>query len=270
MVRVTFRQALSFYLEKGPMRTNQTTIAWAMIGLASATIAAATVTLAPAQVPIVSPSSLVSVEGDGNVTDTGGPGRIQYLFPASDFAGLPASHRLLVSWNFRGDASQSAAVDWAFDERVWMSTTDKDSLSSVFDDNHGPDKTLVHDGTIAYPILASGPAAGPRDFAAGTRLQTPFFYDPSQGNLLIEEIALSNSVPFPGPHIDFQPTAEVRAVGGSANSASGTPFNGTPIVQFTFVPEPSSLAVAALFLCGLGFFPLRSPRTKLSDVGKAC
>ena len=54
-------------------------------------------------------------------------------------------------------------VDWTFDEQIWMSTTDKDSLTTVFDDNHGPDKTLVHDGVISYPVLASGPTEGPRD-----------------------------------------------------------------------------------------------------------
>jgi hypothetical protein len=142
-----------------------------------------------------------------------------------------------------------------------MSTTDKDSLTSVFDANHGPDKTLVHDGTISYPILASGPAAGPRNFADGTRLQTPFFYDPSKGNLLVEEIALSNSVPFPGPNIDFQPSLEVRVLGGGPNVTSGNPYNVTAVAQFTFVPEPSSLVAA---VAGLGWFcfcRLRSHRS---------
>jgi hypothetical protein len=182
----------------------------------------------------------MNAEGDINVTDTGGPGRVQYLFPASEFAGLPPSHRLLVSFNWRGDASQSAPVDWTFaEEKVWMSTTDKNSLTVAFDENHGADKTLVHDGTIAFPILASGAAEGPRDFGDGTRLQTPFYYDPSNGNLLIEEVAFVNSVPFPGPHIDFQSSAEVRVVVGSPNSTSGNQFNVSAIAQFEFVPQIS-------------------------------
>ena len=228
------------------MRANQINISWAILSLSSVAIAAATATIASAQIRVVSPASVTNVEGDVNVTSTGGPGRVQYLFPASDFAGLPASHRLLVSWNFRGDASQSAPVNWTFNEKLWMSTTAKNSLTSVFDDNHGPDKTLVHDGTISYPILANGPAGGPKTFADGTRLQTPFLYDPSKGNLLIEEIALQNSVPFPGPNIDFQSSAVVRVVGGSANSTSGTPFNATAIVQFIFVPEPSAFILSLI------------------------
>jgi hypothetical protein len=179
---------------------------------------------------------------------------VQFLFLASDFAGLPESQRWLISFNPRADESQSTPVDWTFDsEQVWMSTTDKDSLTSVFDDNHGANKTLVHDGAISFPVLASGPPAGPRDFADGTPLQSPFYYDPSQGNLLIEEISFFNSVPFPGPNIDFQSTPEVRLLSGPPNSATGTPFNVTAVARFIFVPEPSSFvaAVMAAFAVGL-------------------
>jgi hypothetical protein len=121
-----------------------------------------------------------------------------------------------------------------------MSTTDKDSLTTVFEDNHGQDKTLVVDGTVRYPILSSGATEAPRDFADGTPLQTPFYYDPSKGNLLIEEIALQNSVPFPGPHLDFQMSTEARVVFGSATSGSGNLLSGTPIAQFTFAAAPPS------------------------------
>ncbi len=83
-----------------------------------------------------------------------------------------------------------------------MSTTDKDNLTTVFDDNHGPDKTLVYDGEVTYPLLGSGPAGGPKDFADGPTLQTPFFYDPSMGNLVIElgaESQLFATTPRRGP-----------------------------------------------------------------------
>jgi hypothetical protein len=215
--------------------SRQTKTDWGILGLASGFIVALSAIVVSAEVRIVSPPSLANVEGDGNAADTGGPGRIQYLFPASDFLALSPSQRWLVSWNFRGDASQTTPVDWTFNNaKLWMSTTDKDSLTNVFDDNHGPDKTLVIDGTVTYPILASGPAEGPRDFANGTPLQTPFYYDPSKGNLLIEEIALTNSVPFPGPHLDFQSSTEARVLFGSANSTTGSQLTGILIGQFTF------------------------------------
>jgi hypothetical protein len=222
------------------MKPTQFKIDWAIRGLSAIAVVVATPILALAQTWIISPSSAMNAEGDINVTETGGPGRVQYLFPASEFSGLPPSHRLLVSFNWRGDASQSVPIDWTFaDEKVWMSTTERNNLTNVFDENHGRDKTLVHDGTISFSILASGPAEGPRDFGGGTRIQTPFYYDPSKGNLLIEEVAFVNSVPFPGPHIDFQSSADVRVVAGSPNSTSGDQFNVSAIAQFEFVPSSS-------------------------------
>jgi hypothetical protein len=188
---------------------------------------------------VVSPSSAEDVDGDFLFSDTGGPGRLQYLFPASDFASLPESHRLIVGWNLRSDKTQTEPVDWTFNNfKIWMSTTDKDSLTSIFDDNSGSDKTLVHDGTITKTFVVTGPPEGPKDFGGGTPLHTPFDYDPSQGNLLMESEVFENSVPFPGPTIDAQSTAEATLLAGPPGSTSGSLYNSNGVFQFVFVPEP--------------------------------
>jgi hypothetical protein len=65
-------------------------------------------------------------------------------------------------------------VEWTFPhERIWMSTTSRSVPTDVFDDNHGANKTLVHDGEVVIHIPNSGPAGGPHDFAANRRGRRP-------------------------------------------------------------------------------------------------
>jgi hypothetical protein len=190
-------------------------------------------------VKIVSPSPMAKDEGDASLRPNVAPNRLQFLFPASDFVGLPASQRFLVALNFRGDQTQSQAVDRIFpDGEWWMSTTDKTSatLSRVFADNHGPNKTLVHTGLYTQHILGSG---SPRDFADGMRFQKPFYYDPSQGNLLIEHIWRTTGSPVPQPVLDIQSSPEFTLLaGGNPDAASGNLFTGRSITQFEFAAGP--------------------------------
>ena len=149
---------------------------------------------------------------------------------------------MLVAFNFRSDQTQAEAVDWTFrDAELWISTTSKDTVSTVFADNHGSDKTLVFQGDYTYSLLGGGPPQGPHDFADGMRFQTPFYYDPSQGNLLIEQIHRTSSIPNPSPVGDVQSTTGFTVLGASfnLNAVSGDLFTGLAVTQFEFaVPEP--------------------------------
>lgn len=195
---------------------------------------------------IVSPSSTKNVEGDQSIRPDRAPNKLQFLFPASDFADLPPSQRWLVAFNSRGDQTQTQAVDWVYpDTEIWISTTSKtsDTLSIVFAENHGTDKTLVHDGALTQRILATGT---PRDFTDGMRFQTPFYYDPSLGNLLIERIDRGGSSP--SPAIDVQSTSGFPILAGNfkVDAVNGTRFSGLPVTQFEFVPEPAALVLSCL------------------------
>jgi hypothetical protein len=131
-----------------------------------------------------------------------------------------------------------------------MSTTDRTplTLTTVFSDNHGADQALVHDGPFSMSLLSTGPPQGPRDIAAGQRLQTPFHYDPSQGNLLIDWMRFDGGTP--NPRIDTQAasTGGARVVLNqtSATALTGTLNNIPPVLQFEFaaVPEPSTIFLA--------------------------
>jgi hypothetical protein len=189
---------------------------------------------------VVSPPAQEKVEGDSFATPSAAPIRIQHLIPAADFADLPASHRFIIAFNFRADASQMEPVDWTSgNEQVWMSTTDRDELTNVFEDNHGPDRTLVHDGALPFPLLVTGPLEGPRDFADGPRLDTPFFYDPSKGNLLIDRLVFGNA-PSPRASIDTLFAAQDLVLINSTDpsSATGTLFTSPAVFQFEFEAAP--------------------------------
>lgn len=126
----------------------------------------------------------------------------------------------------------------------YMSTTMRDAndTSLVFAENHGPDKTLVYDGSATMSTQATGSPGGPRDFDYTLDLQAPFFYDPSQGNLVIDFIFPSGFTP-----IGF----EDDQVSGGYRYLAEIPYSGAetgfrlgvgPIMQFTFAADPSSSA----------------------------
>jgi hypothetical protein len=229
---------------------------WTSVGLVTVAIAAAIGTHASGEViKIVTPPSLANVEGSSFAAPAAVPRRIQFLIPASDFAGLPESHQRIVGFNFRSDAAQNQPFEWtSSDSQIWLSTTDKtpQTLTNTFDDNHGADKKLVHDGAFNLPLLGTGPPQGPRDIADGPRLDTPFDYDPSQGNLLLEWMRFDSGNT---PRIDNQPSTDpgfrVLLNQTSATAVTGS-FNNVPaVIRFEFVPEPSTLILAALPFMGL-------------------
>jgi len=236
---------------------------WTVAGLLGLVIATLGARASGEIIKVVSPSSAKNSEGNSSGTpNAGAPGRVQFLYLASEFAQLPATHRHIVAFNYRADGNSNQPNNWTFpDVEVWMSTTSRTTLSSVFADNHGPNKTKVHDGSLTFPILATPPAEGPKDFADGQLLDTPFFYDPSQGNLLIEEAYVVSGPNFPSPTIDTQSGVSGRFLAttvGLPNSTSGTLVNSFPVFQLEFVPEPSTFVLAGAGFALVGLLACRS------------
>jgi hypothetical protein len=218
-------------------------------------------------IKVATPASNANVEGISFATPAETPIRIQHLILASDFANLPASHRQLIGFNFRADNSQVQSVNWGSgNERIWMSTTSRTSLTDVFEQNHGPDKALVHDGPRFYPLLATGPAGGPKNIADAPLLQTPFFYDPSQGNLLVDRL-VSTINPSPRANIDTLLTNQNLILLNSTNpnAASGTLLTVPAVLQFEFIPEPSTLGLSAIAIVCVAGWRLRRMRLRKSE-----
>lgn len=213
-----------------------------------------------AEITVVVPPALESAEGDSKGPTAGeGSNRNQWLIPASYFAALPNTHRLISEFVLRPDADMIGPVEWHFEDvEIRMSTTEVDpgELSNTYADNIGSDDALFYKGPITFTAEGVGPPEGPRDFfeiAYESGPPTPFFYDPSQGNLLIDLISTNASSTPVDVFIDELTTDFSVVVAGPASEAvasEAVPF--APALKLTFrpVPEPSSLVAMSLGAAG--------------------
>ena len=207
------------------------------------------------EVLVVSPPGLDNVEGNLRRLSNPPPStgaRFQNLYFASDFSGLPEGHNTIVSMAWRPDFTVTNDIEVTFDLELRLSTAAPGTLSSTFATNIGNDETLVYSGSITLQTDgAGGPPGGPRPFDYLFEFQTPFIYDPNQGNLLVDHTFFP---PIPGaPAIDVQSMGGTHWVFGShAGAATATIRDSSlPVTQFAVVPEPSMFVLAALALVGL-------------------
>jgi hypothetical protein len=215
-----------------------------------------------AEMNIVSPSEAADVEGDDSL-HAGPRGHLQMLFPAEDFMSLPDTHHTITSFAWRQDESTELTEPiTAEGQRIIMSTTFADELVPTFADNLGDDETLVFEGGYVWQTDDTGP--GPRAFDFVFSLDTPFNYDPSGGrNLILDFIPTLAADHVDDWFVDRQTTDRTTW------QAQRDPFAPVSIAspqtlmvtQFTFVPEPSTFASAALgLLCLVGWVGWRRRR----------
>jgi hypothetical protein len=145
-------------------------------------------------VTIVSPTVLGGAEGNTSSRAPlhRDPLREQDLYASSEFpSGSPI---VITEIRYRRDTTFSADHSDAYtatfnegDIEIRMSTTTKadDGLSTIFADNIGGDELLVHDGPITINSTDTS-SLNPKPFDIIIPLETPFTYDPSQGNLLVD------------------------------------------------------------------------------------
>ena len=199
------------------------------------------------EVKIVVPNSLESVEGDVDGTTESTPFRIQILAPSSEFIALPETHRTIIGVSFRPDQTITGPRTSTMDDSLWrLSTTSNAELDPVFDQNVGGDVTTVLNSSVTVSTDATGPAEGPRGFDYFVEFDTPFVYDPDAGNLLVDVVSLSGQSPTLNEDFD----SSVAAIWNSDPSAmTGTQLSGS-VLEWVFVPEPSTLAMAIIGAAG--------------------
>ena len=195
----------------------------------------------PAEITIVSPSAYKDKEGEGGVVeDALAPYRFQQVFPATEFAALGNRPHWIVGFTWRPDQS---VTNWhtlqVADQQIRLSTTQRgpDNLSLRFDDNLGSDVTQFYRGPLSGVDDVKGPGPGPREFCqanfpAGV---TPFLYDPSQGNLIIDQISWGGESP--SGRVDQVPGIRTSLYVSNPLGTQGA-RNAATIFQFTFVPVP--------------------------------
>jgi hypothetical protein len=94
-------------------------------------------------------------------------------------------------------------------------------LSATFANNVGADDTVVFSGPLSLSSAFTGPSAGPKDFDIVITLQTPFLYDPSAGNLLLDVRNFSGgtTIQFDAEASDSDPVSRTfTAFTGDVNS----------------------------------------------------
>jgi hypothetical protein len=112
--------------------------------------------------------------------------RMQQVYQALQFPTGPILIKEL-RWRPSGTYGASFAVTLS-NVVIHLSTTatSADSLSTTFASNVGADDTTVYSGPLSISSAFTGPSVGPKDMDIVIKLQTPFLYDPANGNLLTD------------------------------------------------------------------------------------
>ncbi len=201
-------------------------------------------------VHVVSPSAYTDAESSGSVTAPNSNGRYQQIYPASDFQSLPDGIRTITEFAYRPDGNLTTPLQGSYGTlTVKLSTTSVEpgSLSLTFADNIGADETTVFIGTdVDSSTQNLGRTGGPKVFDMIIPFQSPFVYDPSQGNLLME-VFFTYQGDF---STDWVTTAGTSGefIGGDIGDTTAF-FSGAGgfVTQFTVVPEPSTLTLFSMF-----------------------
>jgi hypothetical protein len=213
---------------------------------------------------VVVPNGLTNVEGN---TDNGFPfnitnfaltsQRYQQVYGSGDFSTL-GGPRLITAITFRADGNVGFGFSSVLPSmQIHLSTTSAavDGLSGVFASNVGADDAVVFNGPL--PLASSASGGPPHTFDIVIALQTPFLYNPANGNLLLD---VRNFLGGATTQFDADTTigdATSRAYTNSNLSGVNSPTADAEdsfglVTQFTFVSVPEPSTVILLGLTGVG------------------
>jgi hypothetical protein len=180
---------------------------------------------------------------DGSATDGGGsgmlntPGRLQVVYDASQFpVGVFTIHEL----RMRPSAVRGGAFTATISNlQINLSTTaaQPNWLSATFAQNVGTNETIVLRGPITISSGFTGPAGGPKDFDIIFPLTTPFTYDSTQGNLLLDIRNSSGSTT--AAFVDTGGALDDGASRAYAFSSDVARDKAAEVVQLVYTLQPS-------------------------------
>jgi hypothetical protein len=125
------------------------------------------------------------------------------------------------------------------------------------------DTVVFGAGALALSNAFTGPAGGPKNFDIVINFTTPFGYDPSKGNLLLDvrNFAGGSTTQFDADGNSSQTSRLFTSTGPNVNSATGNADNVGLVTEFVFGPTTSPVPEPAVpLVCGSGLSPLAFAR----------
>lgn len=170
--------------------------------------------------------------------------RLQEVYSSALF---PPGQILITELRWRPSAAGHPSSTVISDLQLNLSTTtiQPGHLSATFGNNLGPDDTVVFHGSLSVTSAFTGPVNGPKDFDIVVRLTTPFPYDPSAGNLLVDVRNFSGSTV---SAVDAGSPADglvSRAFALGATSTVGGPAPGADVLQIGYSTAPIAPSITA-------------------------
>ncbi len=145
---------------------------------------------------VVSPAAFATTEGSDVVIPTSAyPGgaafangaRLQQFFSAADFTATGPLEIRQVAFRPDGSVNQPVTTTWNLEVILSTSTRTSDTLDLLFAANHGANvQTVKSLGPITLQTDGMRETGQPHNFDYTINLDTPFLYDPQQGNLMLE------------------------------------------------------------------------------------
>lgn len=181
----------------------------------------------------------------------------QRIDSSSNFAGLPEGGAMLTGVSFRPSAGVPTGTETTLNPFVVsIAVTDVEPamMSDTFAENYAGSPTEVFNDV--WTATAASSLGGPRPFEYRVPFETPFFYNPAEGNLLINwrfgnpiGTRLGNTA---GLDLTGGEEFETRSMWtDEIDSPVGSSNRFSTVLEFTFVPEPSGLSLGLLSLAGI-------------------
>jgi hypothetical protein len=216
---------------------------------------------------LVAPNSLANVEGSDNngfpfwpVGANPPSMRYQQVYASSEFASLLPAGALITHIAFRGDAPAAAFSVTIPSVQVNLSTTtaSPDGMSTTFANNVGPDD-MVAFGPAPLPMRTpyGSLSPGPKPFDAVITLDTPFYYNPARGNLLLDVRSIGGNTIISLDAQDLLGDAIGRQYSSVSSGNLNSPTASTMrtslglVTQFMFEPVPEPATFTLVCFCAL-------------------
>ena len=211
-----------------------------------------------AEISVVSPHQYADSEApDRTGGDHPEAARHQGIAHRSEFDALPVGGAWLTEIRYRPDGVVPVGEVSSFGRvQFSLSVTQVDPLdiSFTFADNITGTPVVVYNAAWSSTVInPDPPGAETRPFDFRIPLETPYFYNPAEGNLLYDIIR-----EMPGPGVNglarydldlsdaFSEKQDIWSGQLGVDSPVSFPARFTSINEYVFVPEPSTFALTAL------------------------